>query len=210
MSESRDRGQTEDRRRFFRIDDAVRLSWRVVSEAELVEGVRRLDQGLGGVYALTATLAGITQRMSVSLRRIEQHNADVADYLRALDQKIDALARAFVADESDLARRPAAPVNLSAGGLAIEVTQCLAPGTPLELRLLLLPSMAGILTYGQVLGCTPVAGENGAAGVGYQMRVDFTHIREQDRDLLVRHLLRRQGEYLRAHARSGDTKDQKD
>ncbi len=206
MSESRDHGQAEDRRRFFRIDDAVRLSYRVVSEAELVEGVQRLNQGLGGIYALMATLAGITQRMSVSLRRIEQHNVDVADYLRALDQKIDVLARAFVADESDLARQPAEPVNLSAGGLAIQVAECLAPGTPLEVRLLLLPSMAGILTYGLVLSCTPTGDEEGVAAGGYQMRVDFTHIREEDRDLLVRHLLRRQGEYLRTHGRSGEGK----
>jgi hypothetical protein len=205
MSEPPEQDQAEDRRRFFRIDDAVRLSYRVVSEAQLVEGVRRLDQGLGGIYALMSTLAGITQRMSVSLRRIEQHNADVAEYLRALDQKIDALARAFVADESDLAHRPVEPVNLSAGGLAIQVAECIAPGTPLEVRLLLLPSMAGILTYGQVLGCTPASGADGDTA-GYQMRVDFTHIREQDRDLLVRHLLRRQGEYLRSRGRSGEAK----
>jgi hypothetical protein len=206
MSESRDHGQSEDRRRFFRIDDALRLSWRIVSEADLVEGVRRLDQGLGGTYALMATLAGITQRMSVSLRRIEQHDADVADYLRALDQKIDAVARAVVADECDLARQPAEPVNLSAGGLAIQVREPIAPGTPLEVRLLLLPSMAGLLTYGQVLSCTPAGGEDGGITGGFQMRVDFTHIREQDRDLLVRHLLRRQGEYLRTHGRSGEGK----
>jgi hypothetical protein len=29
------------------------------------------------------------------------------------------------------------------------------------------------------------------------MRVDFTHIRDEDRDLLIRHMLRRQGARLR-------------
>jgi len=29
------------------------------------------------------------------------------------------------------------------------------------------------------------------------MRVDFTHIRDEDRDLLIKHMLRRQGERLR-------------
>ena len=29
------------------------------------------------------------------------------------------------------------------------------------------------------------------------MRIDFTHIRDEDRDLLIKHMLRRQGERLR-------------
>jgi hypothetical protein len=70
-------------------------------------------------------------------------------------------------------------------------------GTPLEIRLLLLPALAGILAFGSVVECTePPAGEDRAAG-SRLMRVDFTHIRDEDRDLLIKHMLRRQGERLR-------------
>ena len=186
-----------DRRRFFRIDDAVRFAYRALTPSELAAGVERLNDGLGGAFALMASLATITQRMSVSLRRIEQHNADVAHYLRALDQKIETVARTLLVQGSDLAAKSAEPVNLSAGGLALPVKEGLAPGTPVEIRLLLLPSLAGILAYGAVVECTGRPEESDFPAGSRVMRIDFTHIRDEDRDLLIRHMLRRQGEHLR-------------
>ena len=59
---------------------------------------------------------------------------------------------------------------------------------------MLMPSNAGILTYGRVIGNEAVEGSSGA---DYQVRVDFTHLREEDRDLLIRHVIRKQGDMLR-------------
>ena len=196
MSES-PQDSARDRRRFFRIDDAVRFAYRSLTPAELEAGVARLNDGLGGAFALMATLAAISQRMSVTLRRIEHQNADIAHYLRGLDQKIDTVARTLLVQGSDLASRSAEPVNLSAGGLALPVQEGLAPGTPVEIRLLLLPSLAGILAYGSVVECTATAEQSGFPPGSRVMRIDFTHIRDEDRDLLIRHMLRRQGEHLR-------------
>lgn len=195
---------TENRRRFFRIDDAVRLSYRPLAADELAERVTRLGEGLGGSFALMASLSAITHRMSVSLRRIEQLHGDVAAYLRALDQKIEVLARALLLQDPSLPEMSVEPVNLSAGGLAIATGQCLPVGTPLEVRLLLLPALAGILAFGAVVECTdPLPGEGLAPGTRL-MRVDFTHIRDEDRDLLIKHMLRRQGERLRQARQSAE------
>lgn len=188
---------SENRRRFFRIDDAVRLSYRPLAQDELADRVVRLGEGLGGSFALTASLSAITHRMSVSLRRIEQHNGEVAAYLRALDQKIDVVARALLLQDPSLPAMSEEPVNLSAGGLAIVTRQCLPVGMPLEIRLLLLPTLAGILAFGAVVECTAPPVADGLASDAQLMRVDFTHIRDEDRDLLIKHMLRRQGERLR-------------
>ena len=185
-----------NRRRFFRIDDAVRLSYRPLAPDELADRVSRLNEGLGGSFALMASLGAISHRMSVSLRRIEQHDGDVAAYLRSLDQKIETVARALLLQDPSLPAMSEEPVNLSAGGLAIVTGHCLPVGTPLEIRLLL-PALAGILAFGSVVECTePPPGEGHAPG-SRQMRIDFTHIRDEDRDLLIKHMLRRQGERLR-------------
>jgi hypothetical protein len=142
--------------------------------------------------------------MSVSLRRIEQRSGDVAAYLRALDQKIETVARALLLQDPSLPAMSEAPVNLSAGGLAIVTGQCLPVGTPLEIRLLLLPTLAGILAFGAVVECTePPSGEGHPPG-SRLMRVDFTHIRDEDRDLLIGHMLRRQGERLREARQAGE------
>jgi c-di-GMP-binding flagellar brake protein YcgR len=193
-----------DRRRFFRIDDAVRFAYRPLTAAELEAGVARLNEGMGGAYALMASLAAISQRVSVSLRRIEHQNAEVAHYLKALDQKIDTVARTLLVQGSDLAAKRAEPVNLSAGGLAIPVREGLDPGTPVEVRLLLLPSLAGILAYGAVVECGAPSEQSGFPDGSRVMRIDFTHIRDEDRDLLIRHMLRRQGEHLRRQREAAD------
>lgn len=188
---------SENRRRFFRIDDAVRLSYRPLDPADLADRVSRLNEGLGGSFTLMASLAAITRRMSVSLRRIEQHSSDVAAYLRGLDQKIDAVARALLLQDAELPAMNEEPVNLSAGGLAIAAQQCLPTGTPLEIRLLLLPALTGILAFGLVVECTELPALGDYPPGSRLMRVDFTHIRDEDRDLLIKHMLRRQGERLR-------------
>jgi hypothetical protein len=198
---------SENRRRFFRIDDAVRLSYRVLEPAELPGRVARLSEGLGGSFALMASLSAITHRLSVSLRRIEQHNGDVAAYLRALDQKIETVARALLLQDAELPAMSEEPVNLSAGGLAIFAPQCLPVGTPLEIRLLLLPAMAGILAFGAVVECSDVPLQGDRPRGGPLMRVDFTHIRDEDRDLLIKHMLRRQGERLRRARQAGEGGD---
>jgi hypothetical protein len=195
---------SENRRRFFRIDDAVRLSYRALDADEVADQVARLAEGLGGSFALMASLSAVTHRMSVSLRRIEQRSGDVAAYLRALDQKIETVARALLLQDPSLPAMSEAPVNLSAGGLAIVTGECLPVGTPLEIRLLLLPTLAGILAFGAVVECTePPAGEGHPPG-SRLMRVDFTHIRDEDRDLLIGHMLRRQGERLREARQAGE------
>lgn len=203
MTES-SQDSARDRRRFFRIDDAVRFAYRPLTGPELEAGVARLNEGMGGIYALTASLAAISQRMSVTLRRIEQHTTEVAQYLKALDEKIDTVARTLLVQGSDLAAKSAEPVNLSAGGLAIPVRDGLDPGTPVEIRLLLLPSLAGILAYGAVVDCGAPPEQSGFPAGSRVLRIDFTHIRDEDRDLLIRHMLRRQGEHLRRQRDAAD------
>ena len=91
----------------------------------------------------------------------------------------------------------AVPVNLSAGGMCAGVKEDLAAGAAVEIRMLLFPSFTGLMIYGTVVDTVPARDEADAARFPYQTRIEFTHIREQDRELLIRHLLRRQSMQLR-------------
>lgn len=183
----------DDRRSFFRVDDTVRLSLRAVSEDEIGKRLDRLEQDLAGNFAVMSSLAAITAQMAVGLRRIESRDPDLAAYLRAIDQKIEVIGRAFLAQEPEIAAEKAVAVNLSAGGMSVTGEQCFETGQLVEIRLLLFPSFTGLLLYGTVVECTDVPDGQGRKLV----RVEFTHIREQDRELLIRHLLRRQSAQLR-------------
>ena len=189
----------DDRRQFFRIDDTVRISVRPVAQDELKARVAELEQGVTGNFSVMSSLAAVTAKMAANLRRIEARDPDLAAYLRALDQKIEILGRAFLAQGSDLLSEQAQPVNISAGGISLYSQAPMAVGQPVEIRMLLFPSFTGLLSYGEVVGCEPLpAGEDGR--YSHQLRIEFVHLREQERELLIRHVLRRQGEELRARS----------
>ncbi len=136
----------------------------------------------------------IGRHLAGSLRRIEQRDPDVADYLKALDEKITLLAQSFLADEVGVTGQPVRPVNLSAGGLALDSGEPLEVASQVELKLLLLPSYTGVVALGEVIRVSEVT-EN--PEYPYRLHINFTHIRDSERDALIGHILRRQGEMLR-------------
>ncbi len=184
----------EERRRFFRINDLIHLSYRVVAAQDLPETLEQLEHSVADSFSVIPNLNALSQQMAPCLHKIEQSDPDVANYLRSIDQKIEMLGRAISAKDSGITDQPARSVNLSAGGLAVRAAEAVAEGATLEIKMLLLPSFTGILTYGSVVACEPMDGDE---EYGYCLRVDFSHMRDVDRDALIRHLLRRQADSLR-------------
>ncbi|MDJ0739340.1 MAG: PilZ domain-containing protein [Gammaproteobacteria bacterium] len=189
--------QAEDRRSYFRIDDTVRLSVRRVPPDELDSRFEQLDHDLAGNFTVMSSLAAITGQMTIGLRRIENRDPDLAAYLRAIDQKIEVIGRAFITQEPEFHAEHAVPANLSAGGMCVGVDENYAAGTPLEIRMLLFPSFTGLMIYGTVVETVATPQDGDPHRFKYQSRIEFTHIRESDRELLIRHLLRRQSQQLR-------------
>ncbi len=187
-----------DRRNYFRIDDTVRLSVRPVPAEELESRFDQLDHDLVGNFTVMSSLAAITAQMTMGLRRIENRDPDLAAYLRAIDQKIEVIGRACITQEPEFHAEHAVPANLSAGGMCVGVDEEFEPGTTLEIRMLLFPSFTGLMIYGTVIDSEPSREDDESQRFKYLTRIEFTHIRESDRELLIRHLLRRQSLQLRA------------
>jgi hypothetical protein len=201
MQQIPDKALDQERRRFFRIDDSIHLSLREVPEEELEQRLQGLEQREGESFTLMTSLNAITQQVAPTLRRIEQAYPDIADYLKAIDKKLDLISRTLLVEEAEMAEKPAWPVNLSAGGLSVQSRAPIAEGTVLEMKLLLLPSYTGILTYGKVVSCSgPDQGKGAGEGSSlYQVRIDFSFMRDRDRDALIRHVLLKQAEWLRRY-----------
>ena len=180
----------QERREYFRIEDTLSMSARQVDSQQLPKLLKQLEHGLDSDFTVMSSLAGITQGVAGVLRKIELREPDVGRYLKSIDQKIELLGRAMMMQNSDLSEQQPTTVNLSASGMGFDYPEALASGATLELKMLLRPSFTGMLVYAQVLSCEPLE-------EGYHVRVDFTHIREHDRDVLIRHVLQRQGELLR-------------
>ncbi|MES9970336.1 MAG: PilZ domain-containing protein [Candidatus Thiodiazotropha sp.] len=195
----------DERREFFRIDDSIQVSYRAITRNELPQSIDEKLQGTDRFTVMTR-LQNISQHLSAPLHRIELRDPDTADYLKALDEKINLLGQSFLAQENDLLSRPSRPVNLSAGGLAMDLTEKLELGGLVEIKLLLLPSYTGVVAYGEVVGIDEVTSEDDT--YPYHTRITFTLIRNSDQDALIRHITRRQGEMLRQRREKLDQEQQ--
>lgn len=187
----------DERRRFFRITDSVHFSITPVPEGKLAQQVENLDYQVDNGFTLMATLEALTQQAAPSLRRIEAKSPDTADYLKIIDKKLDLIAQAFLAEEVDLLNQPSRAISLSASGMAVHSRDSFNPGQALEIKMLLLPSYTGIRTYGTVVECTQLDETTADPAYPYQLRIDFSFMRDTDRDALIRHVLLKQAEELR-------------
>ncbi len=197
MSESPSMNDSE-RRQYFRIDDTVRVSLRRVTREEVESSFERMNETNENSFTVMASMAAITSQMTIHLRRIENEMPDVAAYLKGLDRKLEVLGRSLIAQNSTFVSEHGQGVNLSAGGMCLDVGEGYDVHTKVEIRMLLFPSFTGVLTYGEVVDCRELAESQRITDGTHRIRIEFTHIREQDRDTLIRHILRRQGDELRA------------
>lgn len=187
---------TEERRRFFRISDTITLTYRSVAEQDIATRKRLFEQEHESDFMIMSSLASITQQMSGLLHKIESSEPDIANYLKALDSKIDLLGRAFLSRYYyDVADQPIKAVNISASGISFNTAESFERGSFIELKLLLQPSFTGILIYGQVVSCEQ--SDLSDSDSNYTLRVDFTHISSSDQDVLIRHVIKRQSKLLR-------------
>ncbi len=182
-----------DRRSHYRIKDEVVFQYRRIPETSCERLIERLSDDLPNAFSIKARFEALSQRMIPVLKQIEASAPAVARYLCLFDQKLELLAESLMKNElgNTLDADPV-EVDISAGGIAFGTDVPLEPGTLLELRLLLLPSLVGIQAYGRVVYCKP---DGGAAS--HRVGVRYECILEEDRDLIARHVLHRDAERLR-------------
>lgn len=184
-----------DRRRYFRIDDEIILVYRSISQEE-VPGPEYFQSQFTDRFSLTSTLEYLTCESQAQLRLIQRDYPEVSKYLETLERKINVLAQAFMVSNNHLAEQPTHKVNLSACGIAFDAEQRLAEGQILELKMVVPPALVGILTFGKVIYCREQ--QHGR----YRVGVDFLALRDQDREFLIRHVVKRQLILLREQKRS--------
>lgn len=181
--------QTE-RRRFFRVDDNISLSYRLIDEETAAKGLRS-EAVLSGEFTLSAALDVLSQEAVQIMRHMEKPQPEVMELYKVLDAKINAIAQAMMLMGSHINTQNCQQVNLSASGLAFEQATPLDIGQYMAIEMYLPSALTLIKLYGKVVKCDlDEAGQ-------YYICVDYTDIREDDQELLIKHVVRTQWEQLR-------------
>lgn len=186
----------EDKRHFFRINDSVNLSHRFVDEAQTKQNLQATSSLLDNC-SLSSALELIAEESTVLHSKLEKIHSDFADYLKLLDIKIDLIAQAVVAlsPSEDVSANETRNANVSVSGLGFESNEALKAGQFLEIKMLLVHSTVVIVTYAKVIYCEK--NPDSYSSYPYFVGVDFVNMKENDRDLLSKHVAKKQLQQIR-------------
>jgi len=184
--------EEQERRRFFRIDDELALSYRLVSDDET-----NITGGLKDAESTLVSLASELEKMNevsrIHLRQVEKESPEAARYFSFIEEKINLLAHHMIRESDELFVKTARPVNLSGSGVSFTADSELLVNSCVEVKFILRPSLANITSLANVISCRP-------DGEKFTIAVEFSQLSDSDRDLLVRHVVKKQMNDIRGHS----------
>ncbi len=193
MKES-SQAQHKERREFFRIDDEIALQYKIINEDEKNSSDPQFFESIKQ-SSLSRALDSLSQESKTLMRRLERDQPDSADYLRLLENKVDVLARSIMLQNVDFGKVTARNVNLSATGIAFECDDNIQKDSVIEIQLLLPSSVSVIVAKGHVVYCQETT--ESQADFPYYVAVEYDVIEEDDKELLIKHVVKRQMQQLR-------------
>lgn len=187
--------EQKNRRRFFRIVDALGVSYRVISDKEAQLKVRSDQDSESGFVDAFSLMSNYNKEIQESLDDLNDRDPAAASAIETLNRKVDAMLMMLELDSliTQKVDHRIEQASISASGLAFPVEEKLEPHTRLALDLLLKPSSQHVEAIGRVVACDSLR-EKGQ----YYLRVEFVEMNDQDKERLIQHIVQRQGALLRA------------
>ncbi len=186
---------TQERRQFYRINDKVSLSYRLVQETAIEQEIastsrrqRQLSELRNAVHALDARFEAINIKLA-------QDNPLVAEALNLFHRKI-ALHESMLGidDYDDKVFSQAKEINLSASGIAFKAETPLNKGTYLKMELVTYPEHHYIPVFGRVVKYSQI--QDDSAG-GHYVSVEFQGISNEDEERIVNHIFKLQTQEIK-------------
>lgn len=180
-----------ERRDYYRMEDRVHLI-RTPLEKHLISDDPYSDRyNVPRQALLISQLQAIDNESRDLLRQVGDHNRALSSYLKALEDKIELLAKYVVNHDQTLTQKET--VNLSEGGISFYNSTPFEPGAYLHLVVMLFPSYSSIASIGIVRTCEKIEDRPTI----YRVGVEFAVLLEPDRKLIVRHIRRRESQSIR-------------
>lgn len=119
----------------------------------------------------------------------------LADWLRMLNNKLDAIINVLSFHKEGIAAAPLVPITLSGNGMGFHSSSQYLPGDLLELKMMLpLIDPVGMCIYGRVVRVEEVEH-------GFEVAVSFVATDEHIRELIVRLVFEKEREIIRGKKR---------
>lgn len=180
---------SRERRRYYRIEEDVMLSLTPIDDTDLDA---RLDDFWSNEHEFSIRNNfnfEISQHIA-DRHKIENTMPELGRYLAVLEKQIDLLTDKLI-DDSDARSMQKKSSNLSAQGVSYQDDTAPPQGELVEFRLKLLPSGLRLVIIARV-----VMVEADPDQGGHRISLDFEHMHEADREILIKHIHGKQMEAL--------------
>jgi len=185
--------EVQERRSFFRINDDVALTYRLVSNDALSSNAKVVEVDENEPVTLTNELERMNEVSRIHFRHVEKESPEIARYFTFIEAKLNLLAHHIMMANDELFVQSTQPVNISGSGVAFTVNEAFGKGDCLEVKFTLTPSMVTINTFSEVVSCNP-------DGDKFRVAVVFKQLRDADRDMLIRHVVKKQMNNIRENS----------
>jgi len=187
---------TTERRRYYRIEDLALIKYRVIADDELASARAEVEASELQGANVQAALMPLEVELQDVLGQLRLEQRLVADALATLNRKIGLLASVLALEHGargggEYREHVPSTVSLSGGGLASRPTYPLALNAYVLIDLVLLPNNHALSVIGRVVECRRTADDNFTIGI------EFDRLKDAEREVLVRHILRKQSALLR-------------
>ncbi len=181
----------EDKRSFYRIDVMMPCSYRILSQEEAENSPLPLSIDCTYIEEyFMENLAQLDQQITDIISQINQKSSLLASALMAMNSKINFVMQTI--DEKQLSRAiPQKLVNLSGGGIAIDIKESVSLTDKIDLLIKPLANEPPILVRCDIISITPLddLSERSTIALSYQ------NLSEDDRRKLIYFIQAKEVEY---------------
>jgi len=179
----------DERREWIRIDDRVLMEYRLLTETGTVVPLEETGTTPEIISAaVTKPTADLVARTGESLI-----GSPVLPWIMKVDYLLEVILNSLATSHpSSVTMARPTDVNLSGGGVGFVSSREFGVGDQLAIKVILPPFIL-IQTLAKVIRAVPEAG-----GQGFAIATEFVDLKADDQEHLIRHILQKQAERLRA------------
>lgn len=167
----------------------------------LTQSMATFEEQMPYAFRIAGEMADVQSQALKPLKRLGEKLTDLVDYLQFQAQKID-LMMSFILQQQDDPQYRETAIKFGGAGVVIEHDNAVEIGAAKIIKLFIETESSAIYCYAEAILCE-------AVGDAFHVSYVYTHIREQDQELLVRASLHLQTSALRKKAAKSANSDEK-
>lgn len=172
-----------ERRQFYRVSDRALVDIKVLSHIDL-DAESQFD--LTPTFSVLREFHQIDMESKQLLRQIHDKDKSLGLYLKSLNAKLDALARGVALNNRSIDESNLRDINLSEGGVSMDIDKSLTVNTPVAIQFILVPSFTSLILKGHVVHIDQ-------HDDNYTAHIEFYDLDSFNQQLIARHIIRKQG-----------------